>query len=166
MLSYVQERRFWQHSSAEHGAITTTANSPATRDTLVQALSIGKEEGLGATGLSYPSASQGPVDDTAAASTSPDTQEGSGRQALPAQGHSPLLDGLYCPITHELMLDPVMTDDGQTYERKAIMKWFAGGQETSPATGAKLASKTLVPNVTLRLVLKTYLKSSIGHQAR
>ncbi len=29
-----------------------------------------------------------------------------------------------CPITQELMLDPVFTYDGQTYEREAIENWL------------------------------------------
>jgi len=29
-----------------------------------------------------------------------------------------------CAITHELMVDPVVADDGNTYERSAIMQWL------------------------------------------
>ncbi len=29
-----------------------------------------------------------------------------------------------CPITHLIMVDPVSAEDGQTYEREAIEKWF------------------------------------------
>ena len=28
-----------------------------------------------------------------------------------------------CPITHGLMVDPVLAEDGNTYERIAILKW-------------------------------------------
>lgn len=37
---------------------------------------------------------------------------------------SQISNNLRCPITHELMKDPVMATDGHTYEREAIMKWF------------------------------------------
>ena len=30
----------------------------------------------------------------------------------------------YCPITGELMKDPVTEPEGHTYEREAIMKWL------------------------------------------
>ena len=33
-------------------------------------------------------------------------------------------DVLVCPITKELMKDPVITNGGQTYERKAIEEWM------------------------------------------
>jgi len=29
----------------------------------------------------------------------------------------------YCPITHEVMVDPVVAQDGHTYERQAIEEW-------------------------------------------
>ena len=50
-----------------------------------------------------------------------------------------------CPITAEIMTDPVSTVDGFTYEREAISKWLRTN-DTSPRTGAKLESKTLTPN--------------------
>jgi len=55
-----------------------------------------------------------------------------------------------CSITHELMADPVMCADGQTYERSAIEQWFGTGSATSPATGEVLASLNLVPYIALR----------------
>jgi hypothetical protein len=33
-------------------------------------------------------------------------------------------DEYCCPITHQIMIDPVVTVHGQTYERKAITEWF------------------------------------------
>ena len=33
---------------------------------------------------------------------------------------------LLCPITHKVMVDPVMTSDGHTYERAAIEDVFEG----------------------------------------
>ena len=33
-------------------------------------------------------------------------------------------DDFMCPITQELMVDPVFTEDGQTYERDAIKTWL------------------------------------------
>ena len=33
-------------------------------------------------------------------------------------------ENFLCPITRELMRDPVVTDDGHTYDRSAIEQWF------------------------------------------
>jgi hypothetical protein len=35
-----------------------------------------------------------------------------------------LLEGLSCPICFQLMTDPVVADDGQTYQRRAIEEWI------------------------------------------
>jgi Mg-chelatase subunit ChlD len=59
-----------------------------------------------------------------------------------------------CPITHEPMTDPVVAQDGHTYERVAIAQWFADHQ-TSPKTGASLLDKTLTPNHALRAQIVT-----------
>ena len=34
---------------------------------------------------------------------------------------------LLCPLSHELMRDPVTLSSGITYDREAITAWFAGG---------------------------------------
>lgn len=54
-----------------------------------------------------------------------------------------------CPITLQPMVDPVITADGHSYERAAIQQWFEYHQ-TSPKTGARLQSKTLIPNQALK----------------
>ena len=33
-----------------------------------------------------------------------------------------LTDEMYCPITYQLMVDPVMDPEGYTYEKKAIIE--------------------------------------------
>ena len=61
---------------------------------------------------------------------------------------------LCCPITREMMVDPVITVDGQTYERAAIERVFAdtpqGEDPRSPVTGLRLSSMLLIPNVAIR----------------
>jgi flagellar biosynthesis GTPase FlhF len=61
-----------------------------------------------------------------------------------------LSDSFQCPLTMEVMRDPVITTDGQTYERMEIERWFALGNRTSPLTGAELPSTLLFPNIALR----------------
>ena len=43
------------------------------------------------------------------------------------------------------MRDPVFADDGHTYERDAIQRWFQT-RRSSPRTGERLATTRLVPN--------------------
>eukprot|EP00392_Amoebophrya_sp_AT5.2_P010128 g10181.t1 len=55
-----------------------------------------------------------------------------------------------CPITHEILEDPVIAADGFTYSRGAIEKWLEGSRKKSPMTGEKLSSKTLRANKTIK----------------
>lgn len=66
---------------------------------------------------------------------------------------TPVEKYLLCPITRELMTDPVICEDGQTYERSAIEQWFRRGHHTSPATNASLRQLSLFPNIALRSVI-------------
>ncbi len=54
-----------------------------------------------------------------------------------------------CPITSEVMVDPVSDPDGNTYERRAITEWLTRNP-TSPITRAPLRTDQLVPNRALR----------------
>jgi hypothetical protein len=61
------------------------------------------------------------------------------------------IEGLMlCPVTLDPMADPVITSDGQTYDRSAIETWFNSGKTTSPATGAVLDNLNLVTPIALR----------------
>lgn len=63
---------------------------------------------------------------------------------------------LYCPITHELMRDPVVASDGYSYEAEAISKWLSSGKDTSPMTNEVFKDKNLVTNRTLKVLIKRY----------
>jgi hypothetical protein len=71
-----------------------------------------------------------------------------------SEGHR--LHGFICPITAEVMMDPVITCDGQTYERRAIEKWFQRGNLTSPMTGLALPTTVVTPNHALRQAMEEY----------
>jgi hypothetical protein len=55
-----------------------------------------------------------------------------------------------CPITREVMTDPVTAADGHTYDRAAILRWFLTRGRTSPLTGLSLLATTLTSNLRLR----------------
>ncbi|EZA49221.1 WD repeat, SAM and U-box domain-containing protein [Ooceraea biroi] len=62
-----------------------------------------------------------------------------------------------CPITHEIMKEPVQCSDGFTYERAAINEWFLCGKYTSPMTNESLHDTSFSPNLTLRNAILTLL---------
>jgi len=60
---------------------------------------------------------------------------------------------LCCPISCELMIDPVQAADGHTYERNEIEKWWKNGDKTSPRTGARMTNLLLVPNHCVKMAI-------------
>ncbi|KAF0694517.1 Aste57867_14599 [Aphanomyces stellatus] len=62
------------------------------------------------------------------------------------------VDSFMCPITCDVMLDPVVAADGHSYERSAISQWLKH-HNTSPITNVALASKALYANHTLKQVI-------------
>ncbi|KAJ6429853.1 hypothetical protein OIU84_021289 [Salix udensis] len=58
-----------------------------------------------------------------------------------------------CPISLELMRDPVIVATGQTYERSCIQRWIDTGNSTCPKTQQKLEHLTLTPNYVLRSLI-------------
>jgi ribosome biogenesis GTPase A len=71
----------------------------------------------------------------------------------------------FCPITQEIMENPVIAQDGHTYESSAIKRWLDMGKRTSPKTGARLLSTELTPNYTLRSLIQD-LKERLSILAR
>ncbi|KAJ4836345.1 U-box domain-containing protein 26 [Turnera subulata] len=61
-----------------------------------------------------------------------------------------------CPISLELMRDPVTVSTGQTYDRSSIESWVATGNTTCPVTRAPLTDFTLIPNHTLRRLIQDW----------
>ena len=64
-------------------------------------------------------------------------------------------DEFMCPITHEVMEDPVVAADGHTYERAAIERWVAK-KLMSPKTGGALGSATIFPNHSIRSQIREW----------
>ncbi|CAM9614810.1 unnamed protein product [Phaeothamnion confervicola] len=89
------------------------------------------------------------------------TRNGGGRAA---QGRAPshdqrtqsLPEDYLCPITGDIMRDPVFTEDGHSYEREAIEDWLSE-HNTSPKTNLQLQGKRLAPNHSLRNAIQAFL---------
>ena len=63
-----------------------------------------------------------------------------------------------CPILKETMRDPVLTTNGQTYEKKAILEWFKYCKKnntrlTDPISNEIINSDKLIPNHQLRKII-------------
>jgi hypothetical protein len=65
-------------------------------------------------------------------------------------------EDLLCPISRELMSDPVLAADGHAYERVHIEEWLAH-HPTSPLTGEVLHSDALLPCHALRKMAQLYI---------
>jgi hypothetical protein len=72
-----------------------------------------------------------------------------------------------CPITLDLIVDPVVAADGHTYERQAILDWFREtGQNTrSPTTSLPLTDQTLRPNFAMRSMIADWQGQDISNTA-
>ncbi|XP_027163774.1 U-box domain-containing protein 44-like [Coffea eugenioides] len=70
------------------------------------------------------------------------------RKSLASHPFEPL-EAFCCPITKEVMKDPVETPSGHTFERSAIEKWLAE-KNFCPLTSTPLDTSMLRPNKTLR----------------
>ena len=71
----------------------------------------------------------------------------------------------YCPITKQLMNDPVIsTDDSMTYERSAIVTWLSrpGCTPVSPTTRVPMNIAHLFPNRPLKNLIEEYKMKNIG----
>lgn len=55
------------------------------------------------------------------------------------------------PVTHEVLVDPVVGADGKSYERAHLELWLTS-HDTSPVTGEQLSHTSFVPNIQLRLL--------------
>eukprot|EP00978_Attheya_sp_CCMP212_P035062 scaffold150524_cov51-Attheya_sp.AAC.4 len=67
---------------------------------------------------------------------------------------------LICPITLQLPFDPVTTEDGQIYERSAILQHFEANGHTSPITRAAISDK-LIPLVHVKSLIESSIRDGL-----
>lgn len=69
-----------------------------------------------------------------------------------------------CPISLEIMKDPVTVSTGITYDRESIEKWlFSGKNETCPVTKQPIPDSELTPNHTLRRLMQAWCTMNASH---
>lgn len=69
---------------------------------------------------------------------------------------------MLCPISSDIMRDPVICADGHTYERATIAEWVRR-KATSPLTNEPLAEPVLlIPNHALRSLITSFVEEHGG----
>jgi hypothetical protein len=79
-----------------------------------------------------------------------------------------MYEAFICPLSKQVMQDPVSLENGQTFERSAITQWFqeqerskkgGGGGEgpRCPVTGELLSSASLRPSNALRSAIEEWI---------
>lgn len=63
-----------------------------------------------------------------------------------------------CPISQELLYDPVVTPSGITFERENITAWIEI-YKTDPVSGKPLRVEELIPNVALADAITEFYKN-------
>jgi len=75
----------------------------------------------------------------------------------------PLPDSFYCSITQEIMVNPVIDPEGNSYEREAIRKWIVSNG-MSPITRSPLTEDQLYENNALRSLIGYEMRRSVRFQ--
>ncbi|PKA58335.1 E3 ubiquitin-protein ligase PUB23 [Apostasia shenzhenica] len=69
-----------------------------------------------------------------------------------------------CPISLQMMRDPVTLPTGITYDRESIERWISSGKSaTCPATNQPLPSLDLTPNHTLRRLIQAWCAANAAN---
>ncbi|GMH30310.1 hypothetical protein Nepgr_032153 [Nepenthes gracilis] len=72
-----------------------------------------------------------------------------------------LPDDFKCPISLEIMADPVILSSGHTFDRSSIQRWLDSGHRTCPITKFQLPEPpSLIPNHALRSLISNYTQLS------
>lgn len=68
-----------------------------------------------------------------------------------------LPDDFRCPISLEIMSDPVILSSGHTFDRSSIQRWLDAGHRTCPITKLPLPDRpSLIPNHALRSLIYNF----------
>ncbi|CAN6977627.1 unnamed protein product [Brassica rapa subsp. trilocularis] len=65
-----------------------------------------------------------------------------------------------CPLSTELMVDPVIVASGQTFDRTSIKTWLDNGLAVCPRTRQVLTHQELIPNYTVKAMIESWLEAN------
>lgn len=66
-------------------------------------------------------------------------------------------EAFLCPISQQIMKDPYVDSDGNSYDKDCIYQWLASSS-ISPITRNPLTRQSLVPNRGLRSLIEAFAK--------
>jgi len=92
-----------------------------------------------------------------ASAATPSSSSSGGSHVVPTQIQTP--SHFLCPISQEVMEDPVVLGDGFSYERADIQKWLETNKR-SPMTNLMLGSKALTPNMVLKQEIAEWISKN------
>ncbi|GMI80893.1 plant U-box 13, ARABIDOPSIS THALIANA PLANT U-BOX 13 [Hibiscus trionum] len=69
-------------------------------------------------------------------------------------------DEFRCPISLDLMKDPVIVASGHTYDRSSIAQWINTGHHTCPKSGQRLIHMALIPNYALKSLVHQWCQEN------
>ena len=67
-----------------------------------------------------------------------------------------------CPLTQQIMSDPVMDSQGNTYERSAIEQWIATRSPATDPLNRQPITNILIPNMAIRSLIQLYIPTAGG----
>ncbi|KAL9673453.1 hypothetical protein QQ045_029711 [Rhodiola kirilowii] len=72
----------------------------------------------------------------------------------------PVPQEFLCPISSDIMMDPVTVATGETYERENIQTWLDSNNTTCPKTGQPLSHTNLAPNSALKTQIMEWCENN------
>ncbi|BAF09973.2 U-box domain-containing protein 21 [Oryza sativa Japonica Group] len=78
------------------------------------------------------------------------------QQQQPPEPAADVPDHFLCPISLDMMRDPVTAPTGITYDRDGVEVWLERGRPTCPVTGRPLRPEELVPNHATRRMIQEW----------
>ncbi|XP_072969770.1 U-box domain-containing protein 3 isoform X1 [Typha angustifolia] len=72
----------------------------------------------------------------------------------------PIPSHFRCPLSLQIMLDPVILASGQTYERSFIQKWLDNGLRICPSTRQTLVHTDLILNYTVKALITNWCEEN------
>ncbi|KAL3523998.1 hypothetical protein ACH5RR_016832 [Cinchona calisaya] len=69
-------------------------------------------------------------------------------------------DEYRCPISLDLMRDPVIVASGHTYDRSSIAQWINSGHHMCPKSGQRLIHMALIPNYALKSLIHQWCQEN------
>lgn len=91
-----------------------------------------------------------------------DVQDGQYDSSTDSLRVEPIYESFLCPLTKQIMRDPVTLESGATFEHEAILKWFkesdsSGRSLVCPITRKELSSTELNPSIALRNTIDEWM---------